>query len=58
MGDFFLTGDIDNGLYSKLEGVDYKPEAVAQALENVKTEEYIMNLTNDKLITLLFQERP
>lgn len=54
MGDYFLTGDIDKGLFPKLKDAEYKPEAVSRALEGIKTEEYIMNMTNDKFITLIF----
>lgn len=54
MGDFFLTGDLDNTLLGKLRGVPYTPESVAQALSAADVETTILNLKKEQLITILF----
>ena len=53
MGDFFLTGDIDKMLLP-LYGKEYKKEELNEALKNIRTEDYILNLTKEKLLTILF----
>ena len=53
MGDFFLTGDIDMML-SPLYGKVYEKETLREALKDIKTEDYILNLTKEKLLTILF----
>ncbi len=52
-GDFFLLGDLDGGLLAKLRGVEYTPDAVADALHGVMCDEIIMNLKNENLIKLI-----
>lgn len=54
-GDFFLLGNIDDGLLNRLKGANFTPDDVAKALEGVKLNEIIMNLNIKQLITLLFE---
>ena len=53
-GDFFLVGDVDAMLLSRLKNVAYTREAVEKALADVVCEDVIMNLNKEKLINLLF----
>lgn len=53
-GDFFIVGDIDGMLLSKLKNVAYTKEAVEKSLEDVVCEDVIMNLKKEQLINLLF----
>lgn len=53
-GDFFLLGNIDDGLIKPLEGVYFNAEEVKNALDGVKLNEIIMNLNINQLINLLF----
>ncbi|MBR5850978.1 MAG: lipoyltransferase [Bacteroidaceae bacterium] len=52
-GDFFIIGDLDSMLLSKLKGVEYCRAAIEEALVNVETAEIIMNLKKEELINLL-----
>ena len=52
-GDFFIIGDLDSMLLSKLKGVEYYRAAIEEALANVETAEIIMNLKKEELINLL-----
>ncbi len=54
-GDYFLIGNLDQGLLDRLKGVDFTPEATAAALSTIKVSDIIMNLSNEDLIKLLFQ---
>lgn len=54
MGDFFITGDIDNALLNKLRGVPYTPVAVMQAIDDASVEATILNLKKEQLITIIF----
>ena len=51
-GDFFVTGDVDNGLLACLNNVVLTREAVALALPD-HTEDYIMNLRKEDFVDLL-----
>lgn len=53
-GDFFLVGDVDAMLLSRLKNVAYTRETVEKALADVVCEDVIMNLNKEKLINLLF----
>ena len=53
-GDFFITGDIDGMLLSKLNGLPYTREAVAELLAGVECGELVMNLEKEQLINLFF----
>lgn len=53
-GDYFLVGDIDKDLISKMRGLRYEETSIRSALEGVKIQEIIYNFTIDQLIQLLF----
>ena len=53
-GDFFIVGDIDTMLLSKLKNVAYTRDAVEKALKEVVCEDVIMNLKREQLINLIF----
>ena len=53
-GDFFLVGDLDGMLLSRLQGVGFTRHSVEKALEGVVCEDIIMNLKKEQLINLLF----
>ena len=52
-GDFFIIGDLDSMLLSKLNGVEYSRAAIEKALADVDTGNIIMNLKKEELINLL-----
>ena len=52
MGDFFLTGDIDNRLLAKLKNIPYTEEAIRQALPD-RVDDIIMNLSKEDFIKLI-----
>ena len=52
-GDFFIIGDLDSMLFSKLKGVEYSRTAIVKALTGVEPREIIMNLEKEELINLL-----
>ena len=52
-GDFFIIGDLDSMLFSKLKGVEYSRTAIEKALTGVEPREIIMNLEKEELINLL-----
>lgn len=54
-GDYFLVGDIDNGLIGRLVGVEYTPEAVEAAIAHIDVSNIIHNLENKELTKILFQ---
>lgn len=54
MGDFFLVGDLDGDILSRLNGTAYHVEAIEKALQNICMENYIMNLTKQQFIHLFF----
>ena len=52
-GDFFVVGDLDSMLLSRLKGVPMEREALQSALEGVDCGAVIMNLKKEQLINLL-----
>ena len=52
-GDFFIVGDVDSMLLSKLKGVEYSRTAIENALADVVMENVIMNLIKEEFINLL-----
>ena len=52
MGDFFLTGDIDNRLLATLKNIPYTEEAIRQALPQ-RVDDIIMNLSKEDFIKLI-----
>lgn len=55
MGDYFLTGDLDNDLLSHLKNIPYTPAAIQHALPE-ETGNVIRNLTKQQLARLLLSE--
>jgi lipoic acid synthetase/lipoate-protein ligase A len=53
-GDFFLLGNLDDGIIAPLTGVNFERAQVQQALEGVDLGKIIANLNNQQLINLLF----
>lgn len=53
-GDFFLLGNLDDGIIAPLTGVNFERTRVQQALEGVDLGKIIANLNNQQLINLLF----
>lgn len=52
-GDFFIVGDLDSMLLSRLKGVELEREALEHALEGVDCSAVIMNMKKEQLINLL-----
>lgn len=52
MGDFFLTGDIDNRILKPLQGVHFDEKSINAALPD-KVDDIIMNLHKNDLIKLI-----
>ena len=53
-GDFFIIGDIDDVLLSKLKNVPYTRVAVEEAVAGIDFGALIMNLNKEQLINLFF----
>ena len=53
-GDYFVIGDVDSMLLSKLKGVPFEREAVESAIAGVDCSLVIRNLEEKQLINLLF----
>lgn len=56
LGDYFLTGDLDNGLLKPLTGLPYKEEDFRHALESVNVGSIVLNLDTEQLLNILFKE--
>lgn len=54
MGDYFLVGDLDNGLLKSLKNTPYKREETEKILTDIKIEDFIHNLTKERFIEILF----
>lgn len=52
-GDYFLLGDLDDGIINRLVGKNFSTEAIAKALHGVKMQDIIMNLETKQFINLL-----
>jgi hypothetical protein len=52
-GDFFIIGDIDSMLLSRLKGVERTALAIEDALAGVDVPSVIMNLKKEQLINLI-----
>lgn len=55
LGDYFLVGDLDTGILSKLVNVKYDREHATEALAGVVMENHILNLNKQQFIDLLFK---
>lgn len=56
MGDYFLVGDIGDGLINKLINVPYVKQEIRQHLDEIKVDQIIHQLTNDEFLEILFNE--
>lgn len=54
MGDYFLVGDLDGEILSRLRGVQYTRDAVEAALQGVDPANVIMNMNKEQLLKILF----
>lgn len=57
VGDYFIVGDLDDGLLKLLIDVPYQEDAVRKRLETIKIEDYILKLDNDSFLKILFDEQ-
>ena len=55
LGDYFLTGDLDNDLLKPLTGLPYKEEDFRRALSQVKLDAVIRHLDVEEFLTILFK---
>lgn len=55
-GDFFQLQPIEGTLLGRLNGAVCSPEGIRSALGDIKPEEYILGLTTDNLLHLIFSE--
>ena len=53
-GDFFIIGDVDTMLLTRLKGVQYTREAIEDVVSTVDCSNLIMNLKKEQLINLFF----
>ena len=53
-GDFFIIGDVNAMLLTKLKGVQYTREAIEEVVSAVDCSNFIMNLKKEELINLFF----
>jgi len=56
MGDYFLVGDLDNGLLKKIIYLPYKKEYLTALLDKNRIENYILNLTTEQFLNILFSK--
>ncbi len=54
LGDYFLTGNLDDELLVPLIGCRFEREAVAQAIEHINIGNIILHLDNTQFLDLLF----
>ena len=54
MGDFFLVGDLDRNVLSKLRGVAYRREDVASVIATLPLGDTIRNMDKKRFLSLLF----
>ncbi len=53
MGDFFLIGDLDNQLLSRLKGVEFNPIAMQNALNDIDPGTIILNMKKEHIAELI-----
>jgi lipoyltransferase/lipoate-protein ligase len=56
MGDYFLVGDIGEGVLKVLTNTAYDEDTVKAKLRDVRIEDYIHNLSKDEFIDILFKK--
>lgn len=55
IGDYFLVGDIGEGLIKQLIDSPYTKDVIKEKLKSIKVDEIIHNLDNDHFIEILFK---
>lgn len=55
MGDYFLVGDLDNGFLKLLKNTPYEKAQVENKLYNIRMEDYILNLSKDRFLEIMFK---
>ena len=56
VGDYFLLGDVNEGLINKLINLPYKLDIVKDQLADVKVDQVIHQLTNEEFLKILFKD--
>jgi len=54
VGDYFLVGDLDNGLLSLLKNTSYNKTETEERIKDIKIEDFIHNLTKEQFIDILY----
>lgn len=55
MGDYFPIGEMERFL-NTFTGVTFEYNTIRNILDKIKIEEYILNLTQDQFLEILFEE--
>lgn len=53
LGDFFLVGDLDNMLLTRLKGVEFTSQAMQKALSDIDPGKIIMNMKKEHITELI-----
>lgn len=56
VGDYFLVGDIGEGIFKKLINIPYTKDAIDEALKDITIGDYIHNLNKEDFMNILFKE--
>lgn len=56
VGDYFLVGDIGEGIFKKLINTPYIKDAIEEALKDITIGDYIHNLNKEDFMNILFKE--
>ncbi|MDU1905640.1 MAG: lipoate--protein ligase [Dysgonomonas sp.] len=54
MGDYFLVGDLDKGFFPLLKDAPYDKQTIDNKLYDIKLEDYILNLSKDRFLEIMF----
>ena len=57
MGDFFVLGELDTDLLGRLRRIPYRRETVSSVLDGIPVGEIIRGLTEEDLLTILFDHQ-
>ena len=53
MGDFFLKGDLDTHILSRLKNITYTENVIRKVLKDVNVGDVIMNMNNEQFVNLI-----
>lgn len=56
IGDYFLVGNLDEGLIKKLIEIPYTKEDINRQIRNIQISDTIHNLSNQEFLDILFQK--